>query len=156
MGQCKKCGIQTGFLIDWCDSCLDGENPQYADLRRKDRSPWPTVLKVLLAAIPVIWITLRLTVPDDQARHLQLGNWEIIRQRRAPHAVSGVVINKADYPMSYVEVQFNLYDEAGSLVGNTTAGISNLDARGIWRLEAPFDGGFNVSRAKVKSVTAKR
>jgi len=50
--------------------------------------------------------------------------------------IYGTVVNHNDRQYSHVQVEFNLYDEAGNQVGSTIDNINNLEAGGSWKFAA--------------------
>lgn len=67
--------------------------------------------------------------------------------------IVGVLKNTTGRAYKYVQIEFNLYDGAGSTVGSTLANINNLDPDGTWRFEAPvFQAG--ATEAQVKNITS--
>lgn len=64
----------------------------------------------------------------------------------------GTVKNNSDKQYSYVQVEFNLYDESGVQVGSTFANVNNLEPYGTWKFEAIVIED-NATRAKLKGVS---
>ena len=54
---------------------------------------------------------------------------------------------------AYAQVEFNLYDGSGALVGSTLANINNLEPGVTWRFEAPILEQ-NVATARYMDFTA--
>jgi hypothetical protein len=52
--------------------------------------------------------------------------------------IDGHARNTSGRLLSYVEVDFNLYDQSGAQIGSTMANISNLEPNGVWAFEAPI------------------
>jgi len=82
-----------------------------------------------------------LTVVDFDCKIGQYGNKYIV----------GTVKNNSGRQNSYVQVEFNLYDESGSQVGSKFATVSNLELYGTWKFEASVTE--EATRAKLKGVT---
>ncbi len=66
-------------------------------------------------------------------------------------AICGVVVNKSNHNIGYAQVEINLYDKNGNLVGSTLANINNLNAGGTWKFEAPFIEN-NVTSYNIENV----
>ena len=64
----------------------------------------------------------------------------------------GTVKNNSDKQYSYVQVEFNLYDESGAQIGTTFANVNNLEAHGTWKFEAIVTED-KATRAKLKGVS---
>ncbi len=67
--------------------------------------------------------------------------------------VVGTVRNNTAKEHTYVQVEFNLYDDSGSQVGSTIANINNLEPGGTWKFEA-FVLEDRATVAKLKGVTS--
>jgi uncharacterized protein YcfL len=50
--------------------------------------------------------------------------------------IVGTVKNNSAKEFSYVQVEFNLYDESGAQVGSTLDNTNNLEAYGTWKFDA--------------------
>lgn len=66
--------------------------------------------------------------------------------------VAGTIRNNTSRQYSYVQVEINLYDDAGNQLGSTLANCNNLEAGGTWKFEAPvlYDSS---AQYKIKDVT---
>jgi len=65
--------------------------------------------------------------------------------------IIGTVKNNSARQYGYVQVEINLYDDAGTQVGSTLANTNNLESSGTWRFKAPVieENAVNVF-AKIK------
>lgn len=54
--------------------------------------------------------------------------------------IEGTVKNNTSYSYSYVQVQFNVYDESGNLIGSCLDNINNLEENGTWKIKALCSG----------------
>jgi hypothetical protein len=66
--------------------------------------------------------------------------------------VVGTLMNNTKKQYSYVQVEFNLYDDSGAQVGSTLANVNNLEPGGTWAFEAGVLEG-RATQAKLKGVT---
>jgi hypothetical protein len=89
-----------------------------------------------------------LAVSDLQWYQESTGNPDVA----GPRYIVGTVTNNSDKQFAYVQVQINLYDEAGNQIESTTANVNNLEPHGNWRFKALVLENNAVS-AKVKEVT---
>ena len=67
-------------------------------------------------------------------------------------AICGTVVNNSSRNVGYAQVEINLYDKNGNLVGSTMDNINNLEANGTWKFQAAIIED-NVATYKVKNVT---
>ena len=65
--------------------------------------------------------------------------------------IVGTLKNNSDKQYSFVQVQFNLYDESGAQVGSTIDVVHNFEPHGTWKFEAPVTED-NATRVKLKGV----
>lgn len=65
--------------------------------------------------------------------------------------VTGIVKNDSERSYSHVQVQINLYDKAGIMLGNAFANANNFEPKGKWKFRAaiPMKG---VDKFKVTGV----
>lgn len=67
--------------------------------------------------------------------------------------IVGTVTNGGRKQFSYVQLEFNLYDESGAQVGSTLANVNNLEPGGTWRFEAPVLES-RATQARLKGITS--
>lgn len=67
--------------------------------------------------------------------------------------VIGTLRNNTKKQYSYVQVEFNLYDNTGAQVGSTLANVNNLEPGGTWAFEAGVLEG-RATQAKLKGVSS--
>ncbi len=67
--------------------------------------------------------------------------------------IIGTLKNKTNREYGYVQIEFNLYDDAGNQVGSTLANVNNLEPGRSWRFEAPVLTG-EATEAQVKNITS--
>lgn len=67
--------------------------------------------------------------------------------------VVGALKNNTNKQFSYVQVEFNLYDDSGIQVGSTLANVNNLEPAGIWAFEAGVLEGRAI-QAKLKGISS--
>ena len=67
--------------------------------------------------------------------------------------ICGTVINNSSRSFSYAQVEINLLDKNGAVVGSTLANINNLDAGQQWKFQAPIlESG--VTNYVIKDITS--
>lgn len=54
--------------------------------------------------------------------------------------IEGTVTNNTSISYSYVQVQFNVYDADGSVIGSCLDNINNLEGNGTWKIKAICSG----------------
>jgi hypothetical protein len=67
--------------------------------------------------------------------------------------ITGTVTNLKDKEYSYVQLEFNVYDESGAQIGTALANTNNLESKGAWKFEA-LGTQTGVKTYKLKDVTA--
>lgn len=83
---------------------------------------------------------------------LEVVNFEWGSGQYGTTVLVGTVRNNTGKTYSYVQVEFNLYDESGAQVGSTFANVNNLEPGGTWRFEAVVLE-HRASKARLKGVT---
>jgi hypothetical protein len=53
-------------------------------------------------------------------------------------SITGVVRNNSDHKYGYAQVEINLYDKGGNVIGSTMANINNLEPGQTWKFSAPI------------------
>ncbi len=72
----------------------------------------------------------------DSSRHLVVEDVNWASGELGIRSIVGTVRNTSNVSYSYVQVSFNLYDSADSLVGNAIAYVQNLEPKGTWKYQA--------------------
>lgn len=71
--------------------------------------------------------------------------------------IEGYIQNNTEKEYSYVQVEFNLYDEEGALIGTALDNINNLEANSKWKFKAvsllTSDETSKVASYKLKEIT---
>ena len=67
--------------------------------------------------------------------------------------VTGNVVNTTGKKLSYIQVELNLFDRAGTQVGSTLANVNNLESGLPWSFEAPVLQD-RAQSVKVGGITA--
>ena len=65
--------------------------------------------------------------------------------------ICGTVKNHSSHSIGYAQVEINLYDKSGNIIGSTLDNINNLEANSVWKFQAPIIED-NVATYKVKNV----
>lgn len=65
--------------------------------------------------------------------------------------ICGKIKNNTGSNIGYAQVEINLYDKAGNIVGSTVDNIANLEPHSTWKFKAPVIEN-NVSAYKIKNV----
>ena len=50
--------------------------------------------------------------------------------------IEGTVKNNTNKDYSYVQIEFNVYDKDGSIIGSCFDNINNLEGNGTWKIKA--------------------
>lgn len=72
-----------------------------------------------------------------------------------PYAISitGTLTNNTDNEVSYIQVEYNLYDADGAQIGTAFANTNNLKAGGAWKFEAVGTASDEVASYELVDVT---
>lgn len=54
--------------------------------------------------------------------------------------IEGTIKNNTSKQYSYVQVQFNVYDESGNIIGSCLDNVNNLEGEGTWKFKAICSG----------------
>lgn len=95
----------------------------------------------------------RMSPKPDVDKHLVVENFFWESGEMGLREIVGTVRSTSDAQYSYVQVSFNLYDSAGSLVGNTVANVQHLEPKGRWKFRAAvFEP--SATTAKLKEISS--
>ncbi len=75
------------------------------------------------------------TPEKDPSSELRVVDWAWANGEYCRY-IRGTVQNESYESFSYVEVEFNLYDDAGNLLDTAMTNVNNLDSHGRWKFEA--------------------
>jgi hypothetical protein len=78
------------------------------------------------------------TVTKRAVKLIAVTGWKFSPGKWSASPITGTVTNGSDPAFDRVELTFNLYDDAGTQVGTTTAIIRNLEAHGRSKFEVPL------------------
>ena len=67
--------------------------------------------------------------------------------------ITGIIENKSNKTYSYVQVEFNLYDENDFQIGSTLANINNFEPNGKWKFKAMIFEA-EARKARLKGITS--
>lgn len=81
-----------------------------------------------------------LEVTESHIERGQFGNWY----------VAGTIKNNTNKQYRYVQVDINLYDDAGNQIGATMDNTSNLEPGGTWKFKAIIPSYLEDSATKYK------
>lgn len=69
--------------------------------------------------------------------------------------IKGTLTNNSGRDLSYVQVEYVLYDSDGAQIGNAFANTTNLKADGVWKFEASvLEDADSVARFELADVSA--
>lgn len=89
---------------------------------------------------------------DDSSSRLAMEDWSF-QGGEYTSEITGRIRNNTDQTYSYVQVEFNLYDNSGNQVGSTLANVNNLEPHGRWAFKAPVMES-NAATARFKGITS--
>lgn len=149
---CPKCGKNLNDESKFCDGCGSSleKSPQ--------KIPVPAYIG---AAIVFFFIILGLASSDftdiegtlTGSPALEVQNHSFCNLGYGSKGVCGTVLNSSDRSFSYVQVEINLLDKSGAIVGSTIANINNLDAGKQWKFQAAIIEP-NVASYVIKDITS--
>lgn len=114
------------------------------------------VKSILVALFICITVTSGCDLGNGKSRSDELAftviefNWKT--DEYGSRFIAGTLINNTEKEYAYVEVEFNLYNDKGELVGSTFANMNNLMPKGTWNFQAVVIEDEAI-KAKLKGVT---
>lgn len=144
--------VQRGGNRTWVGSDATATVPR--------KSPVLVYALVALGVIAVLWVLASNMGPQRGATQtagrgrpaLEVVGFDWGRGQYGNTVLIGTVRNNTKKTYSYVQVEFNLYDENDVQVGSTLANVNNLEPGGTWRFEAIVLEG-SARKARLKGVT---
>lgn len=114
---------------------------------------WRMVHSSRLARDTVGYVRADLVIPGNPP---PLPDLQVLDTKHEPERygygwATGRIRNNTRRTYSYVQVEINLYDEAGNLVGSTLDNVNNLAPGQIWTFRAPIFTPF--ARYRIENVT---
>lgn len=149
--KCKECGTEVSSKAESCPKCG-------AVLKRKTGCVTWVVFLGLVFLFVVGYIgsqstsTTTPSVSGTSVPKLELLGYDWKRGEYGNRYIVGSVRNNTNKQYSYVQVEFNLYDESGAQVGSAMTNVNNLEPSGIWKFEAVVMED-SATKAKFKDVT---
>jgi hypothetical protein len=104
---------------------------------------------VRLALLGVIAVVGSPAVAQIQCSDLSVSD---LHGNNVPGQITGIATNISDHEMKLVHLVFNLYDSNGTVIGNATAGQSNLLPAGAGGLKHRRADGFHGSSWSAPTV----
>jgi len=113
-------------------------------------------IKTALLFIATLWISVASAAQPTlvgEGKNVQIKEYRVdVDPLAGVIQVVGVARNIGNFALSNVFIEFNLYDESGTLIGNTIAHGMNLTAGRWWKFSAPITTKFNY--AEIAKITA--
>jgi hypothetical protein len=139
-GNKKKSPLRTGCLVIFILFIIVSINIFY---RAIDKNFSPTE-----STIP------KTTSKDNYEKGpILLDGWKLERGEYDIVYITGIIENKSNKTYSYVQVEFNLYDENDFQVGSTIANVNNLEPNGKWKFKAVIMEA-EAKKARFKAITS--
>ncbi len=89
---------------------------------------------------------------SDITNDLKLENYKIITDEWGNKTITGTVKNISSNEYSYAQIDFNLYDKDGNLIGSTLDNINNFEPNSSWKFDAMILEE-NVKDVKYKGIS---
>ncbi len=93
------------------------------------------VASVVLAILMLIVCSVVVNEGIFSAKDVELVDCEIESRTSGVRYIVGTVKNNSDYEYNYLLIEFNLYDDEGTLLDNTFDSIENFEPTEVWRFE---------------------
>jgi len=87
------------------------------------------------------------------ASNLEVQNHSFCTMEYGVKGICGTIVNNSNKNFSYAQVEINLFDKNGAVVGSTLDNINNLDAGQKWKFQAAIIGT-NAASYAIKDITA--
>ena len=75
-------------------------------------------------------------LPADQTEPYTISDEQLDTSNGFAVYINGTLTNNTENEVSYIQVEYNLYDADGAQVGTALANTNNLKAGGTWKFEA--------------------
>lgn len=167
---CSNCGKEISDNAKFCQYCgysfnvendFKIQNDEIAANKIKQNSNNP--ISGCLSAIVIIFIFAFFFNDSDifsffgETNEGKSNSLEVIESHTCnleygAIGVCGTVENKSDRNFGYAEVEINLYNKSGELIGSTLDNINNIEPHGKWKFQAPIIEN-NVATYKIKNIT---
>lgn len=101
------------------------------------------ILSLLLTGCTMddIYQPLKETVQEQENNKFTLSNDKGYADKYGfAYYIEGTVTNNTNNSYSYVQVEFNVYDKDGAIIGSCFDNINNLEAKGTWKIKALCSG----------------
>lgn len=149
---CPKCGKELNEGSKFCDNCgtsTDKKNKKNLIIASIISSVF--VFFAILGFMGSDFSDIEGTITGTPA--LEVKSHSFCDLGYGARGVCGTIINNSDHSFSYVQVEINLLDKNGAVVGSTIANINNLDAGQQWKFQAPIiESG--VTNYVIKDITS--
>lgn len=146
---CKECGKQVSNTAGKCPHCGAKVPPKFSIIKAIGAIFFGLIaLLYFVADKPGSSVTTASGREAAALSSLEASNVKISRGQYGNATVTGNIVNTAGKKLSYVQVELNLFDSAGTQVGSTLANVNNLESGLTWSFEAPV----LESRAKTVKV----
>ena len=114
------------------------------------------ILFAIIASFSFIFIGRNENILSNKTENNKFNDFEIstTEQCRAEggiRAICAAVKNNSNTDYKFVQIQINLFNEKGNLIGNTTASVNNLDKKQKWEFTAVVPDG-NATVFQVKDI----
>lgn len=131
MKHCKECGAEISKSAKTCPQC-----------GKKQGSVVKTIIIVLVVLFVICAIASvggsgeNNNEVKEATEKFTLVSDEIITDSIGSCYIEGTIQNNTNKNYTYVQVTFNIYDEAGNQLGTAVDNINNLEANGTWKYKA--------------------
>lgn len=151
---CKECGKQVSNTAGKCPNCGAKVPPKFSIIKAIGVIFFGLIaLLFFMADKPGSSVTSAAGREATALNNLTATNLKFANGQYGTKTITGSVVNTAGKKLSYVQVELNLFDSAGTQVGSTLANVNNLESGVTWNFEAPILEG-RARSVKVGGITA--
>lgn len=152
--KCKECGNQVSNKAVKCPQCGAKVPVKVSIIKLVGAAFFGLILLVFyLADKPGSSITSAAGRDASAKSALEARDVHLSTGKFGNNLVAGSVVNTTSKKLTYVQVELNLFDKAGTQVGSTLANTANLEPGITWSFEAPVLQGAPTT-VKVGGLTA--
>ena len=151
--KCRHCG-------EWLNKVKEEqeiENSNQCGIKiQVSREDNGNLAKAFLGIVAILIILFKvfnfISTNDGIGSNLEVTESHVCSMGYGLTAICGTVVNKSNRNRGYIQVDINMYDGNGNIIGNTNDGIDNLEGNSTWKFSAPIVET-NVDHYKIKKVS---
>lgn len=91
-------------------------------------------------------------INTEERKDISISSLQWNKDEDGIQEISGIATNNTNEQIDGVMINLNVYDKAGTQIGNTDAIIENLEPHGKWKFSAPILED-NAASVKIKNIS---